>query len=324
MKFVNFIKKILKINKPQKHNSISQSHPEETNSIAPDINLIDLLNLFGYSIHSKEMKNILDSLKCSPLDEYWDMRKGECRISFTDKKNFNNLHGNLMVSVGENEPIFDFMIIYDVETFEKESPNIHLPYSLKANLTKEEVREKIGIAPYEKYSIYLPESKEGFIEYYDCENFVVQAEYDDKNRLVELQFKKMWLEEREKLNFNKSIKKQRKNIQPEFAEKVLSAKKDIPDLSFGTEDNLEFAKKIEKELNIFVDNCVRYTKSRNPKAIYNSVKKVVEKINDINYEYALIGTLERETICEYIDEVVKLTGFEISEEIDITEKWREW
>ncbi|MEZ4843012.1 MAG: hypothetical protein R3A43_02040 [Bacteroidia bacterium] len=294
-----------------------------------EINLDLLVNCIGYSINSKELKNALIDLNCSKLDEFWDIRNEEqtFRISFHHKSDHLNRIGlpKGLTTSKDDEPIVYYVSFKDLDEFENLTPNLKLPYLLKANDSKEEVHRKIGIKPYYKQEIYLSEMKEGTLENFDCPNFQIKAWYDENDCLFELMFGKITLEERSKMEFDKKIKEQRKYIQPEFAERVKYLKNDIPDLTFGSEINKNLAKKIEKELAFFVENCAKYTKSRNPRAIINSVKKVVEKINDINSEgIGLVETIEREAICEFIDEVVKLTGFQNPDEVDITEEWREW
>jgi len=277
-----------------------------------NIKLDSLVNCLGHSINSKEFIHTIEELECSKIDESWDIRNRQntFRISFNHKSDYLNRIGipqNLTTSL-DNEPIVYYIIFKDLNLFKNKTPNLELPFSLNAGNTKEEVHKKIGIKPYDKQKIYLPEMKEGSLEYFDCPNFQVQAWYDNHNCLFELMFSEITLEERSKIEFEKKIKQQKKNILPEFAERVESSKKEI-----------------KKELLIFIENCSKYTKSRNPKAIINSVKKTVEKINEINCEgIGIIETIEREIICEFINDVVKLTGFQNSEEIDITEEWREW
>lgn len=138
-------------------------------------------------------------------------------------------------------------------------------------------------------------------------------------------FSQFTLEDRNKIEFEKEIREQRKNINPKFYDNVILMTNELPDLTFGDENRIQFAKNINKELIEFTENCAKYTKSKNPKAIINSVKKVIEKINILNLNSNIpIETIEREIICEFIDEVLKTTGLKNIENIDITEDWREW
>ncbi|GGD30846.1 hypothetical protein [Flavobacterium orientale] len=293
------------------------------------INLDCLVNCLGYSINSDEFKNTIKYLNCSNLDESWNIRNKEetFRISFHYKSDHENRIATPkgVTTSKDDEPIVYYISFKDLVEFENLTPNLKLPYSLKANDSKKEVHRKIGLKPYYKQKIYLPEMKEGSLESFDCPNFEVESWYDENDCLYKLLFGKITMEERGKMEFDKKIKEQLKYIQPEFVERVKQLKNEIPDLTFGSDTNKILANKIENELAVFVENCTKYTKSRNPKAIINSVKNVVEKINDINCEgIGLIETIEREAICEFIDEVLKSTGLQNINEIDITEEWREW
>jgi hypothetical protein len=276
--------------------------PQKRNS--KEINLDSLVNCIGYSAHSKEFKNAVKDLNCSKLEGYREITNKEntFRISFHYKSDHLNRIGNPkgLTTSKDEEPIVYYVKFDDLFEYEKRTPNIKLPYSLKANDSKEEVHRKIGLKPYDKQKIHLSEMIEGSLDYFDCPNFQIQAWYDEKNCLFELMFSKITLEERSKMEFDKTIRTQRKNINPNFSEKIKLLKNEIPDLTFGDVTKKEFARKIVKELSVFVENCVQYTKSKNPKAIINSVKKVVEKINDINYqENGLIETIQREAICSF-------------------------
>jgi len=59
--------------------------------------------------------------------------------------------------------------------------------------------------------------------------------------------------------------------------------------------------------------------------IYNSIKKIVTSLNKINDKNdGFIETMEREELCEFINNVVRETGLDIDGNIDLTEEWREW
>lgn len=59
--------------------------------------------------------------------------------------------------------------------------------------------------------------------------------------------------------------------------------------------------------------------------IQASIKKTVIALNKLNLKNNyFIETLEREELVDFISSAVRLTGFKIGEEADITENWREW
>lgn len=293
-----------------------------------NIKLDSLINTLGYSIYSAEFKNIIKELNCTELDKYWDVRnKDEAfRISFHHKSDHQNRIGipKGLVTFKDDEPIVYLIIFQDLDLFEKKTPNLQLPYLLKVNDSKEEVFKKIGNKSYESYKVNPPGKTNCFYEFFDCDNIQIEAYYEN-NSLIKLMFSKFTLEERSKIEFEKEIREQRKNINPKFYDNVILMTNELPDLTFGDNNRIEFAKNINKELVEFTENCAKYTKSKNPKAIINSVKKVIEKINIVNVNSNIpIETIEREAICEFIDEVLKTTGLKNIDDIDITEDWREW
>jgi len=293
-----------------------------------NIKLDSLINTLGYSIYSTEFKNVIKELNCNEFDESWDViNKDEAfRISFHYKSDHQNRIGipKGLVTFKDDEPIVYYIIFQDLDLFEKKTPYFELPFLLKANDSKEEVFKKIGNKPYESFKVNPPGKTTCFYEYYDFNNVNIEAYYEN-NSLIKLMFSKITLEERSKIEFEKEIKEQKKNINPKFYDNVINMINELPDLTFGDDDRIEFAKSINKELVEFTENCAKFTKSKNPKAIINSVKKVVEKINFVNLNNNVpIESIEREAICEFIDEVLKTTGLQKNKDIDITEDWREW
>mgnify|MGYP000462481720 CR=1 FL=1 len=78
----------------------------------------------------------------------------------------------------------------------------------------------------------------------------------------------------------------------------------------------------EKALQKYVSS-LKTLKTPTEKAILKKVKEVVIEFNRLNDEFDyFIETLEREELCEYIDEKAQKAGLEPDE--DITEEWREW
>lgn len=303
----------------------------ETLPVQPDnINLDELVNCLGYSIHSTELLTVLKAIDCLPSDiMYWKIedKNDIINITFCQPSTYEVKYGCETKGLIEvkDELVVEHVKFENIQQIETKAPHYNLPFSLKATDTKTDVRKKIAIKPYDKQMIYLPDSKEGSMDYFDCPNFHIEAYYNENNFLFELMFDQLMVQNRAEIEFKKGIEKQKKNILPEFGERVENCLNNIPKLNFDSNTDSELNNKIQEELISFVKNCSKYTKSKNPKAIINSVKKTVEKINQLNNdnEYRL-ETIEREIICEFIDEVVKQTGFHIPDGTDITEEWREW
>jgi len=51
------------------------------------------------------------------------------------------------------------------------------------------------------------------------------------------------------------------------------------------------------------------------------VKKTLNKIND---KYGLIETMEREELCDWLNTLIRKTGLELGNNVDITDEYREW
>ncbi|MCM3575457.1 hypothetical protein M3172_19840 [Mesobacillus subterraneus] len=78
----------------------------------------------------------------------------------------------------------------------------------------------------------------------------------------------------------------------------------------------------EKALQKYVSS-LKTLKTPTEKAILKKVKEVVIEFNKLNEEFDyFIETLEREELCEFIEEKAQEAGLEPDE--DITEEWREW
>ena len=86
---------------------------------------------------------------------------------------------------------------------------------------------------------------------------------------------------------------------------------------FNKED-IEFAQKV---LETFIDTIYEATIQKKATKIYSAIKKVVVSFNR-NGDY--IETLEREELVNFIQDSVKLTGFAIEDNSDLTQQWREW
>ncbi|WP_326631502.1 MULTISPECIES: hypothetical protein [unclassified Streptomyces] len=60
------------------------------------------------------------------------------------------------------------------------------------------------------------------------------------------------------------------------------------------------------------------------------IERVVEHLNTIDNEHGAFCTIEREELCEYIDQVVTEQGTDVSGLLarqgmeELTERWRDW
>ena len=52
--------------------------------------------------------------------------------------------------------------------------------------------------------------------------------------------------------------------------------------------------------------------------------KLVKTFNKINDKYGLIETMEREELCDWLNTLIRKTGLELADNVDITDEYREW
>ncbi len=84
----------------------------------------------------------------------------------------------------------------------------------------------------------------------------------------------------------------------------------------------EIIKQSEKALDIFVDNLILLGEKPDEKDIFECIKAVVLRFNELDEEYFFIETIEREELCDFISKAALLAGLTIDG--DVTEEWREW
>ncbi|MGW3246767.1 hypothetical protein [Streptomyces sp. NPDC001070] len=70
--------------------------------------------------------------------------------------------------------------------------------------------------------------------------------------------------------------------------------------------------------------------SASDEPVLAAVERVVQQLNVIDEEYGAYCTVEREDLCEYIDDVLSGHGVDVSallarqDMAELTERWREW
>ena len=72
---------------------------------------------------------------------------------------------------------------------------------------------------------------------------------------------------------------------------------------------------------ICAKHFVRRIQKKNATTVYNSMGKLVKKINKINDKYGLIETMEREELCEWLNTLIRKTGLELADNVDITDEY---
>ena len=81
---------------------------------------------------------------------------------------------------------------------------------------------------------------------------------------------------------------------------------------------------VETALTEYVQTLCKTVQKKNATTVYNSMGKLVKKINKINDKYGLIETMEREELCDWLNTLIRKTGLELEDNVDITDEYREW
>ncbi|MEO0358125.1 MAG: hypothetical protein AAF386_07485 [Pseudomonadota bacterium] len=87
---------------------------------------------------------------------------------------------------------------------------------------------------------------------------------------------------------------------------------------------------IETGFSIFLDHTANASANKDMAAMLDAVRVFVELVNNVNHtseqthDGPMIETLERDTLCELIYEVVAASGAELNPDDDITYPWRDW
>lgn len=204
-----------------------------------------------------------------------------------------------------------------------------LPLDLKFGDTEAKVIQKIGKKPSQKWD---NTSAPGKVLTFYLQDYRIMIFLDEKNKLNRLKVSCIELHEKQKIEFKKDLMLQKKNIDPDNSKTVQALAELLPTTNWWTRmaegDDLFTKAAIEETeelFNQYIEDLTQYTLSKKASNIFNSVKKIVRKINKVNTKHnKFIETTEREELCHFINEAVRATGFKNKKNIDLTEEWREW
>ena len=99
----------------------------------------------------------------------------------------------------------------------------------------------------------------GLYEWYDCIAYRIEAHYDNKQYLEELMFSHFTKEERAEMDFKKTIQQQKKNIKPEFAERVQSQVKALPYSTFESVSPFKLKSSVKCDIAITNSSMINLT-----------------------------------------------------------------
>ncbi len=113
-----------------------------------------------------------------------------------------------------------------------------------------------------------------------------------------------------------------KELKEQIKETVVEAMLEFweKDIGYSKADVKKCGKLLEEYLK-----ALEKLKAPDDRAIMNEVKNVVLALNDLNEstDCCLIETMEREAICEIIQEAAVACGLKNVPD-DVTEEWRDW
>lgn len=232
------------------------------------------------------------------------------------------------VSKKPTDELFLDEITVDNNFLNTRKPSVaDLPFGLLFGDTQKLVVQKLGKKPYDKSL-----TSYGHCWWTQFEDFRILTAFSPDFELIWVRIMKLTSNEKEKIKLKKYLTQQNKNINPENNKRILEYSGNLPTLKWNRRkkdgDNLFTDKGIvavESLLKEYLLTLSELTAEKKAAVIYNSIKRIVTSLNKINAKNGgFIETLEREELCEFINNVVRETGFDIDKNNDLTEEWREW
>jgi hypothetical protein len=294
----------------------------------------DIFNLFGHSEFSPEVKELLPKLHI-PLDRpeksvcwrRFQSNKWDLSLTFTGKNNYRGDYGPVV-----KEYISDFdESFFEEINFGGTGQGMKYPYALPYDLNwgdnSELVQQKIPIRKSESSS-----ASYGSYMIFNFEDYWFLAAFDNSKELIWLRVKLLENSFKRKRELIKSLRQQNKNLKILNANAIKELKLNSPILTWkkrmkdGDDNfNIQNIENSETLLSDFVKSLFIAVEEKKASSIYSATRKVVKGFNKLNDKYqSFIETLEREELVNYIHNAIRMTGFQLESEIDLTEEWREW
>ena len=142
---------------------------------------------------------------------------------------------------------------------------------------------------------------------------------------------KLELYEKERIRLKALLKSQNKNIDPDRIPEIQAFLSETPITQWRKRmaqgDDMfseESITAVETALTEYVQTLCEAIQKKNATTVYNSMGKLVKKLNKINDKYGLIETMEREELCEWLNTLIRKTGLELADNVDVTDEYREW
>ena len=302
---------------------------------------MEIQDLLGRPIHSPEIKEFFAQyhLPQNPNPEYdaygnlfWVPVNNEektIRCLFTGYVRYAPAYGE---PIGNYNKEKDQLILHQITIDSENAPNgkisdINLPFGLNIGDDKKTIEQKIGKKLTGKS---LANDGGSFYEPF-FDEFRLLLALDSKEQLRRLMLFKLELYEKERIRLKAFLKSQNKNIDPNRIPEIQAFLSEIPIPEWRqrmAEGDDMFSEEsitaVETTLTEYVQTLCEAMQKKNATTVYNSMDKLVKKLNKINDKYGLIETMEREELCEWLNTLIRKTGLELADNVDITDEYREW
>ena len=299
---------------------------------------MQLQDLLGRPIHSKEVKEFLArcGLPSNPTPNYDSYGNLFWVRATNDEKGVESVFmGYVRYAPAYGEPIGSYnkekdqLILHEISVYpEKAGGNsvVDLPFGLNLGDDKKTVEEKIGKKLTGKCKTDYGFGYDAFFEEF---RLIVALNFDE--RLSWIRLFKLELNEKERARLKARLRSQNKNIDPSRIPEIQALGAKTPMAAWRkrmVEGDDMFSEQsiaaVEAALASYAQTLCEATQKKSASAVYSRTAKLVKALNKINDKYGLIETVEREELWEWIDALVRKTGLELGEDVDITEEWREW
>ena len=302
---------------------------------------ITLTDLLGKSILSNELRSFIAhfELTTSPelnidfsgnsYDICYDSKEKGIYLNFDGYARYKPQYGEPFkrFDSSKNELFLDEITIDNNFYTNRNASPIKLPFNLQFGDTKEIVLQKLNKKPYEKSS-----TNYGYCWWTLFDEYRLLTAISPEFELIWVRIMKLTLDEKENVKLKIYLSEQNNNIKSANSRRILEYVDRLPTIEWKRRkvngDDLFTDKRIssvEALLKDYLESIANFTTQRKAVNIYNSIKKVTTGLNKINDKNAgFIETMEREELCEFINAVARETGLDIDQDIDLTEKWREW
>jgi len=292
---------------------------------------MELQHLLGRLIHSPEIKEFFAQyhLPQNPNPEYdaygnlfWVPVNNEektIRCLFTGYVRYAPAYGE---PIGNYNKEKDQLILHQI-TIDSEK---NLPFGLNIGDDKTTIEQKIG-------KKLTGKTVSDYGSAYDVlfEEFRLLVVLNPKEQLRRLILFKLELYEKERIRLKAFLKSQNKNIDPNRIPEIQAFLSETPIPEWRQRmaqgDDMfseESITAVETALTEYVQTLCEAIQKKNATTVYNSMGKLVKKLNKINDKYGLIETMEREELCEWLNTLIRKTGLELADNVDITDEYREW